>query len=449
MALPLRLVVEYDFVTSSKYFVNTVRHGTANVGLTMTDFGAGSPLTVISLVIVLSFVGAILSDKLKASYTTVMIAIGLALSFLRISGGLSSIVFDRSVILGLVVPPLIFEAAMRTRFETFRTVQKTVLSLAIIGVVISAFVSALVVSIVLGLPLAVAFMFGVIVSPTDPVSVVNVLKRVRAPQRLTTILETEAYFNNATPIILYPIAISLSFSPLQDLSLFAYTLAGGVAVGLLVSGIAELLHRLITEPLAETAFTIAVMFGSYVFAENLGVSGLIAVPIAGLYMGNRTMRTAMSEETRTTMTKFWEVVTFMATSFAFLLLGLKADFELLVAFVPFIIAAFLAILVARIFSVYPIIWFTKLVGEEIPGSWTRVLAVAGLRGAVSVALALSLPESRFKDAMVAMTFGVALLSLIVQAEILQAYLKTLKLETSCEPGQRCRIDQPEASGSAD
>ena len=130
----------------------------------MTDFGAGSPLTVISLVIVLSFVGAILSDKLKASYTTVMIAIGLALSFLRISGGLSSIVFDRSVILGLVVPPLIFEAAMRTRFETFRTVQKTVLSLAIIGVVISAFVSALVVSIVLGLPLAVALMFGVIVS---------------------------------------------------------------------------------------------------------------------------------------------------------------------------------------------------------------------------------------------------------------------------------------------
>jgi len=394
--------------------------------LAMTDF-VGSPLTLLSLVIVLSFVGAILSDKIKASYTTVMIAIGLALSFLRIAGGLSGIVLDRSVILGLVVPPLIFEAAMRTRFETFRTVQKTVLSLAILGVVISAIVSAFVLNIVLGLPLAVALMFGVIVSPTDPVSVVYVLKRVRAPERLTTILETEAYFNNATPVILYPIAISLSFSPLQDLSLFAYTLGGGVAVGLLVSGIAELLHRMITEPLAETSFTIAVMFGSYVFAESLGVSGLIAVPIAGLYMGNRTMRTAMSEETRTTMTKFWEVVTFMATSFAFLLLGLKADFGLLVAYFPFIIAAFAAILVARILSVYPIVGFTRLLGERIPHSWTRVLAFAGLRGAVSVALALSLPESAFKDAVVAMTFGVALLSLIVQAEILQAYLKTVKL----------------------
>jgi CPA1 family monovalent cation:H+ antiporter len=397
----------------------------------MTDF-AGSSLAVLSLVIVLSFVGAILSDKLKASYTTIMIAIGLVLSFLRLAGGLSSIVFDRTVILGLVLPPLIFEAAMRTRFETFRTVQKTVMSLAIFGVVISAVVSAFVLNIVLGLPLAVALVFGVIVSPTDPVSVVNVLKRVRAPERLTTILETEAYFNNATPVILYPIAISLSFSPLQDLSLFAYTLAGGVAVGLIVSGIAELLHRLITEPLAETSFTIAVMYGSYVFAESFGVSGLIAVPIAGLYMGNRTMRTAMSEETRTTMTKFWEVVTFMATSFAFLLLGLKADFDLLVTFIPFILVAFLAILVARVFSVYPIMWSTRLLGERVPTSWTNVVALAGLRGAVSVALALSLPESNFKDAIVAMTFGVALLSLVVQAEILQVYVKRAKLQDSID-----------------
>lgn len=270
-------------------------------------------------------------------------------------------------------------------------------------------------------------MFGVIVSPTDPVSVVHVLKRVRAPEKLTTILETEAYFNNATPIALYPIAISLSFSPLQDLGMFGYSLLGGVVVGLAVSAAAELLHRLITEPLAETSFTIAVMYGSYVFAESLGVSGLIAVPIAGLYMGSRTMRTAMSEETRTTMTKFWEVVTFMATSFAFLLLGLKADFALLVAFAPFILIAFLAILLARILSVYPIIWSASLLGEKIPASWTSVIATAGLRGAVSVALALSLPETEFKDAIVAMTFGVALLSLVVQAEILQAYVKTLKL----------------------
>jgi CPA1 family monovalent cation:H+ antiporter len=393
----------------------------------MVDFSTLPPLTIVLLVIVLSFLGSILSSKLRVSYTTVMIVIGFLLSLLRIAGGLSSIPLDRTIILGLVVPPLIFEAAMRTRYEVFRTIRKTVLSLAVFGVIISALVSGIVLNVALGLPLAVALTFGVVVSPTDPVSVVNVLKRTRAPNRLTAILETEAYFNDATAVILYPIAVSLSFSPFESATLFAYTLGGGVLVGLIVSGIAELLYRLITEPLAETYFTIAVMFGSFVLAESLGVSGLVAVAIAGLYMGNRTMRIAMTQETRVTMTKFWDVVTFMVTSFAFLLLGLKVDASLLVEFAPLIVAAFLAIVAARIISVYPIVTLTSFIGEKIPNSYKRILAAAGLRGVISVALALSLPDGfPFREAIVAMTFGVALLSLIVQGELIQFYVKGSK-----------------------
>jgi CPA1 family monovalent cation:H+ antiporter len=393
----------------------------------MVDFSTLPPLTIVLLVIVLSFLGSILSSKLRVSYTTVMIAIGFLLSLLRIAGGLSAIPLDRTIILGLVVPPLIFEAAMRTRYEVFRTIRKTVLSLAIFGVIISALVSGIVLNVALGLPLAVALTFGVIVSPTDPVSVVNVLKRTKAPKRLTAILETEAYFNDATAVILYPIAVSLSFSPLESATLFAYTLGGGVLVGLIVSGMAELLYRLITEPLAETYFTIAVMFGSFFLAESLGVSGLVAVAIAGLYMGNRTMRIAMTQETRETMTKFWDVVTFMVTSFAFLLLGLKVDTSLLVAFAPLIIAAFLAIVAARVISVYPVVTLTGFIGEKIPDSYKKILAAAGLRGVISVALALSLPDGfPFREAIVAMTFGVALLSLIVQGEFIQFYLKGSK-----------------------
>jgi CPA1 family monovalent cation:H+ antiporter len=393
----------------------------------MVDLSTLPPLTIVLIVIVLSFLGSILSSKLRVSYTTVMIAIGFLLSLLRIAGGLSAIPLDRTIILGLVVPPLIFEAAMRTRYEVFRTIRKTVLSLAIFGVIISALVSGIVLNVALGLPLAVALTFGVVVSPTDPVSVVNVLKHTRAPKKLTAILETEAYFNDATAVILYPIAVSLSFSPFESATLFVYTLGGGVLVGLIVSGIAELLYRLITEPLAETYFTIAVMFGSFVLAESLGVSGLVAVAIAGLYMGNRTMRIAMTEETRNTMTKFWDVVTFMVTSFAFLLLGLKVDTSLLVTFAPLIVAAFLAILAARVISVYPIVTLTGFIGEKIPNSYKRILAAAGLRGVISVALALSLPDGfPFREAIVAMTFGVALLSLIVQGEFIQFYVKGFK-----------------------
>jgi CPA1 family monovalent cation:H+ antiporter len=368
-----------------------------------------SPLTVLLLVIILSFVASLLSDKLKAPYPTVMIGIGLALSILKFGGGISDIPISGDLILGLVVPPLIFESAMRTRFQTFRTVHKTVIGLAIFGVIISAFATALVLNLTLRLPLAAALLFGLIISPTDPVTVVSVLKRVRAPEKLTTILESEAYLNNATPVILY--------------SLFAYTLLGGLAVGLVVAGIGELLHRQITNPLPETSFTIFTMFGSYIIAESLGMSGLIAVPIAGLWLGNRTMQTAMSEETRKTMTHFWEVLTFLATSFAFLLIGLKTDIELLYAYAPYVFVAFAAIVVARLVSVYPIVALTRMLGERLPVSWNKVLAFAGLRGAVSVALVLSLPESNYKAIITAMVFGVVLISLAIQAEILKRYLK--------------------------
>jgi CPA1 family monovalent cation:H+ antiporter len=156
-----------------------------------------------------------------------MVTIGFLLSLLRFGAGFGSITIDSNLILGIVVPPLMFEAAMRTRFEVFRTVQKTVMGLAIFGVVISAFVSALVLNVTLGLPFAIALLFGVIVSPTDPVTVVSLLRRVQAPERLTTILESEAYLNNATPVILFPIALSLSFNPMRSLSQFALILLGG------------------------------------------------------------------------------------------------------------------------------------------------------------------------------------------------------------------------------
>jgi CPA1 family monovalent cation:H+ antiporter len=389
----------------------------------MTELATAPISAGLLLIIVLSFLGAILSEKLKVSYPTVMIVIGFLLSFLRIAGGLGTLTLDRGIILGVVVPPLIFEAAMRTRYEIFNTVKITVLFLAIFGVIISALLSGLALNLMLGLPLVVALTFGVIISPTDPVSVVGILKRLRAPEKLSTILETEAYFNDATAVILYPIAITLSFNPLQSASLFAYNFGGGVLIGFIVSGLSEVLYRLVTEPLAETYFTVAVMFGSYAFAESLGVSGLVAVAIAGLYMGNRTMRVAMSKQTRETLTRFWEVVTFMATSFVFLLLGLKADFSLLITYAPFILIAFAVILGARLIMVYPTVAFAKLIGEKIPKAWTKIIAAAGLRGAVSVALALSLPEELpFKSTVVAMAFGIALLSLVGQGESLRFYL---------------------------
>jgi CPA1 family monovalent cation:H+ antiporter len=393
----------------------------------MVGVAINTELGLAFLILLLSFISAIISAKLRLGYTTILIAIGFALSFLRAAGGLGTIPLDNTLILGLIVPPVMFESSMRTRYEVFRDFQKTVWTLALAGVLISTIVSAFVLNLGLAVPLSVALTFGVIVAPTDTVTVVNTLRRVNAPEGLTTILEAEANFNNVPSAILYPVVISLTFNPVKNFTAFAYDFAGGIVIGLAVAGGAELLYRMITDPLAETSFTLAVMFGSYVLAESLGVSGLMAVAIAGLYMGNRTMRTAMSEETRITVTRFWEVVTFLATSFAFLLLGLKANFGALLSFAPFVVAAFAAILFARAVSVYPIIALTRILGEKIPSSWTHLVAFAGLRGVLSVALALSLPDSSFKTVIVAMTFGVALLSMILQGELLNVWVRQAKL----------------------
>jgi len=394
------------------------------------------PLTVLLLVVVLSFIASLLSDKFKAPYPTVVIGLGLVLSVLRFEAGISDVPINGDLILGLVIPPLIFESAMRTRFQTFKTVYKTVIGLAIFGVIISAFTTAFVLNLTLRLPLTTALLFGLIISPTDPVTVVSVLKKVRAPEKLTTVLESEAYLNNATPVILYSFAVTLSFSPMRDLGRFSYMLLGGLAVGFAVASIGELLHRQITSPLPETSFTIFTMYGSYILAESLGMSGLIAVPIAGLWLGNRTMQTAMSKETRQTMVHFWEVMTFLATSFAFLLIGLKTNLGLLYMYAPFVIVAFAAILVARLLSVYPIVALTNLLGEGLPSSWNWILGFAGLRGAVSVALVLSLPDSDYKNVITAMVFGVALISLTVQAGFLSHYLKSESSRMEDEENQK-------------
>jgi CPA1 family monovalent cation:H+ antiporter len=122
------------------------------------------------------------------------------------------------------------------------------------------------------------------------------------------------------------------------------------------------------------------------------------------------------------------VLTFIVTSFAFLLLGLNVNVGLLIGYTPLIIAAFLAVFLARVLSVYPIVSLSRALHERIPSSWTKVLGAAGLRGVVSVALALSLPDSMpQRETIIAMTLGVALLSLIVQGELLQFYVKHLKL----------------------
>ena len=213
---------------------------------------------------------------------------------------------------------------------------------------------------------------------------------------------------------------------LEQMGHFAIVFFGGIAVGLGFALGARFLFKLMDEPLAETALSVAVLFGSVVVANALQLSGLVAAAAAGLYYGNLIMKGKgiMSEKTLMYSSHFWEIITFFANSVAFLYLGLSMDVHDLGKNLPLIAMAFGVVLAARAASTYPILAATnRFTHEKWPNAWRHVVMLGGMRGALSVALVATLPDSNFKDILEPITFGVVLSSLIVQYPLLSRYIK--------------------------
>ena len=252
---------------------------------------------------------------------------------------------------GLVVPPLIFEAMIHLRASDLRAVIKPSLALATIGVLIATVVGGLILWKVVGLSPYVSFLFAALIAPTDTVTVLEVFRRVRVPSKLSTLLDTEAAFNDATGIVIFTLILSAisfqQFSVSQTLFSFGFTLGAGVFIGLVVAFVGELLSSLIEDRVAETILAIAVVYGSYALANGIGASGLIAVAVAGLYFGNYTMRSAMEPASREAVTTFWAIAAFLGNTVAFLIIGFQTNIITLSQSILLIIAAFAAVTVAE------------------------------------------------------------------------------------------------------
>jgi CPA1 family monovalent cation:H+ antiporter len=409
---------------------------------------AGFPEYVIPVFLGTVFAAALLSSRTKVPYTMMLVAIGIAISFSGLSGfhplgkGFS---IDPRLIIDFIIPPLIFEAMMKVKFEEFRKVRVSSLLLSTLGVVLAVLVGGYLLMIVAGLPPYVAFAFAALISPTDAAMVIEVFKRVKVPGPLAALMDSEATFNDATGVIAFSSVLALAAGSgsaltggptsintggLGSLALgqvehFAVVFLGGAGIGLAVAAGTHRLHRLTDDPFSETALTVATLFGSVVLANALGVSGLIAAAVAGLYFGNVTIRRegVVSERVRDSAFNFWEMIAFFANSAAFLYLGLTMDLFKVSQNLPLIGLAFAAVIGARAASTYPILAMTSRIGEKIPANWRNVVFLGGMRGALSVALAASLPDSDFKSLIQTLTFGVVLSSLIIQYLVLSAYVR--------------------------
>ncbi|VVC06011.1 K(+)/H(+) antiporter NhaP2 [uncultured archaeon] len=402
---------------------------------------------VIPIFLGMIFLASLLARKINIPYTMVLVGIGIAISVSHVSGfgpiDVSQFKVDPKLILYFIVPPLIYEAMMRIDREQFKTIRLSSLLLATVGVALATVVGGLLLSYVAGLPTIVAFAFAALIAPTDAAIVIEVFKKVKVPSALTMLMQSEASFNDATGVVIFSSIMAIALAQgsvlepsgtvgqininiLQEIGHFAIVFFGGIAIGLGFAVGARFLLRLMDEPFAETALSVAVLFGSVVVANALQLSGLVAAAASGLYFGNLVMKGKgiMSERTLMYSSHFWEMIAFFANSVAFLYLGLSMDILNMGSKLPLIAMAFLAVLAARAASTYPILAAThKITHEKWPTAWRNVVMIGGMRGALSVALVATLPESDFKEILKTITFGVVLASLIVQYPILTRYIK--------------------------
>lgn len=380
---------------------------------------------IIELLLIASIV-AIIVRRLQVPYTVALVIVGLLIT----SQSTLQVELTSELILALFVPPLVFEAAFHLNVQELRRNLVPILILAVPGVILTMLIVGGIVSWGVGLALPTALVFGVIIAATDPVAVVSIFRSLGVPKRLSVLIESESLLNDGTALVLFKlmlvVAASGSFNLVSGVMDFARIALGGLAVGLgLGWAISRLIAR-IDDYLIETTLTTVLAFGSYLVAEQLHFSGVLAVVAAGLINGNLGSQ-GMSPTTRIVLFNFWEYLAFLVNSLVFLLIGLEVDIQALInAWQPIAWAIGAAIL-ARIVVVYGLSLLSRWFSEPISLRWQHVLTWGGLRGALSLALALSLPASFGPDRTLlrTMAFGVVLFTLLVQATTLRSLIRRL------------------------
>lgn len=384
----------------------------------------GIVVRVEEIIIAMLFIAAIVglvAQRFGIPYTIGLVVVGLGLAFLP---QIQPLNISPEIILALLVPPLVFEAAFLLNFNDLRRDLRLVLTLAVPGVILTTFLVGGMVSFGANIALPYALVFGALIAATDPVAVVALFRSLGAPKRLQVLLEGESLLNDGTAIVLFSLMVGIALTGQvnvgQSVVEFLIISGGGIAVGVAAGILVTQLIGRVDNALVETSLTTVLAYGSYLIAEYVfGVSGILAVVAAGLATGEIGPR-GMSPTTRIVVFNFWEFAAFLANSFVFLIIGLTTDFDVLLQNVPAILWAILAVLIARVVTVYGL----SLVRRDIPVRWKNILFWGGLRGAISLALALSLTANfPHRQQLQSMAFGVVLFTLVVQGLTLRPLLK--------------------------
>jgi monovalent cation:H+ antiporter, CPA1 family len=396
------------------------------------------------LLLVLSIAVSLMAYRLRFPYTLALVLVGLLIGVAHLS---PTFHLDPDVVLLIFLPALLFQGAWELDVTELRQNGLAIALLAGPGLLIALVVAAVFIALGTGLPPLIALLIGAVISPTDPVAVLGLLRQLGLPARLRTLLEGESLFNDGIGAAVFEgllLIVIASATPgahtvwWQEALAVGWLLVGGPIIGLLVAGPVLLVVRRIDDNLLETAITFGVAYGTYLLAMYAHTSGLLAVITAGLFMGSYGRRLGMSTMTSETVDTVWAFIGFIANLFLFLLLGIEIGGNLRGDAIPGIAWAIAGVLAGRALMLWLVVPVQGLFARRgapgaspVPRGWMRVLFLSGLRGALSIALALSLPAGlQYRSQIQVIVYGVVLVTLVGQGVLMRLLLPRWKLADS-------------------
>ncbi len=353
---------------------------------------------------------------------------------------LNRIDFDATLMHGML-SYLLFAGALHVNLEDLAKQKWLIVSLATFGIVVSTFIIGTLTWLALGmLGIEISYiyclLFGALISPTDPIAVLAILRGAGTPKSLETKITGESLFNDGVGVVVFILISGIIISG-QDITfgsvttLFLEEAVGGAAYGLILGGITYWMLRRVDNYQVEILLTLALVTGGYALATAIHVSGPIAVVVAGLMIGNQGRLLAMSDITREHLDTFWELIDEILNAILFVLIGLEVliiQFDLNTSIAGFI--AVFIVLLGRFISVGVPITVMRKYKEFTPHA-IKILTWGGLRGGISVALALSLPASPEREVILTITYFVVIFSILVQGLTIS---KLIKLSTRSSKG---------------
>lgn len=393
------------------------------------------------LVLAVGSAVAIGAKRIAVPYNVALVVVGLLLVLMNV---LPETPMEPGVVLMVFLPILVFQGALSADDTSMRRAARPILALAVPGVALSLLATAAIAGWEIGLPFPIALLLGAILAITDTVSVLLAFRSVRVPHRLAAIMEGESLFNDGTALVLVSLAATVVMQgyaePVQIARMLVIAITAGALLGTAFGTLGAQVLRRAPDDLTAILASLVAVFATSLLTEHLGGSSVIAVVVAGVLIGHE-MRARLEPSRVLALQSFWEIAAFVLNVWLFLLVGMQLRSDLLLQEAWPIALAVVALHAGRAVAVYGCFGALHLAGDSVPLRWQHVMVFGNVKGALSMAAVLALPQGiAYRERLIAIVFGVTLVTLVTQALPFRRFLRWLGVagHTGGETADTCK-----------